>query len=409
MRTATKCVHIPEIRVENKPVTMPIFMTSTFECTPELFSEIIAQEIRNEGAYFEKSKKRFIYTRGSNPNQRALELALAELEGAEDAVSFSSGMGAIFQTFYALLKPGSRVLASKMLYGGTLDLLQDLRRFGIKIESVETWEEEKFKEAFEESKPDLIYIETPTNPLLDITSLELASELAEERSALLVVDNTFATPVLQNPIKFGANLVIHSATKYLSGHSDALAGVVAGERELVAKIRLRNFHAGNVLSPFAAWLVLRGIKTLHLRVFKQSENAMEIAMFLEKKGLMVYYPGLKSHRNHKIAKKQMRAFGGVLSFELPEGINPDEFLKRLKLFTPAVSLGGVESLAEAPALMSHFGKDLPKNLIRLSIGIEDVEDLKEDLEQALSQSETRGSSRFSKGQSHPGAKPLQHK
>ena len=335
-----------------------------------------------------------IYSRNSNPTTDLFEEKMAAFEGAERATGFATGMAAISTTLFALLNPGMEVVTIKDLYGATyLHFTGILPRFGINCHVFETEDTEGI-EACIDRGCDLLYLESPTNPTLKILDLERLIGFAAKKGAITVIDNTFATPINQLPIAMGADLVIHSATKYICGHGDVLAGVVCGKKELVEKVSRHRELTGPSLSAHAAYLMLRSLKTLGLRVQRQNDNALALAQFLEThpKVARVFYPGLQSHPNHDIAKKQMRGFGGVLSFELGGGYEAvKRFLPLLKYAYMAANLGQVETIAGPPSTTSHVelsdeeraAAGIPEGLIRYAVGIEDVEDLQEDLATAL--------------------------
>ncbi|MFS8579362.1 MAG: cystathionine gamma-synthase family protein [Novibacillus thermophilus] len=340
-----------------------------------------------------------IYGRMSNPTVRVFEEKVRLLEGAEDACSFATGMAAISSTLFAFLSPGDRVVTIKDTYGGTNKIfIETLPRFNVDVALCDTTDHDMIEREIAKGC-QLLYLESPTNPTMKVTDLERLAKAAHAAQALVVVDNTFATPINQLPLSLGADLVIHSATKYLGGHADALAGVVCGSHKLVKEVyHFREIH-GAALDPMAAYLMLRGMKTLHLRVRQQNENAMRIAQFLEEQPLVedVFYPGLASHDGHEIAKKQMSGFGGMLSFSLKGGIDSVRvFLPKLKYAHLAANLGAVETIAAPPRTSSHVENTLeerqamgiPEGLIRYSVGIEDADDLIDDLKQALEHLET---------------------
>lgn len=336
----------------------------------------------------------YIYSRNTNPTVRAFEEKVMALEGGEEATSFASGMAAISNTLFTLLSPGERVVSVKDSYGGTyLMFTEFLPRFGIQTTLCETTDQEGIEAAIGEGCR-LVYLESPTNPTLKVVDLARAIRDAHRVGALAVVDNTFATPINQNPLALGADLVIHSATKFLGGHADALGGVVCGNAELVRRIYHFREINGACLDPMAAYLLIRGMKTLHLRVAFQNESALRIARWLSEhpKVEKVYYPGLETHPQHEIAARQMRGFGGVLSFALRGGLDAvRKVLPRLRYAHLAANLGAVETLAGPPATTSHVectpeeraAAGIPEGLIRYSVGIEDTSDLIADLAQAL--------------------------
>jgi len=340
-------------------------------------------------------KSGHIYSRNTNPTVRVFEEKVRDLEGAEAATGFATGMAAISNTLFTLLSPGDRVVSIKDSYGGTSKLfLEFLPRFQIEVALCETTDHEEIERAIGQGCT-ILYLETPTNPTLKIVDIERLARAAHEVGASVVVDNTFATPINQSPLDLGADLVIHSATKFLGGHADALGGVVCGPSDLVGRIYHYREITGASLDPMAAYLLLRGIKTLHLRVERQNQSAMKIARFLERHPAVenVYYPGLESHLHHDIAKRQMTAFGGVLSFTIRGDFEAvRDFLPRLRYAHRAANLGAVETIAGPPSLTSHVectpeersALGIPEGLIRYSVGIEDVDDLIFDLDEALS-------------------------
>ena len=335
-----------------------------------------------------------IYSRNTNPTVQAFEEKVRLLEGAEAATSFATGMAAISNTLFTLLSPGERVVSVKDTYGGTNKIfLEFLPRFQIDVALCDTTDHEAI-EAEIARGCQVLYLESPTNPTLKVIDLARLAKAAHAVGAIVVVDNTFATPINQRPLELGADLVLHSATKFLGGHADALGGVVCGPRELVQRIYHYREITGAALHPMAAYLLLRGMKTLHLRIRQQNESALRIARFLEShpRVVRVYYPGLPTHENHDIARRQMRGFGGVLSFMLEGGFDAVRaFLPRLRYAHLAANLGAVETVAGPPATTSHVestpeereAMGIPEGLIRYSVGIEDPEDLIADLRQAL--------------------------
>jgi cystathionine gamma-synthase len=336
-----------------------------------------------------------IYGRNTNPTVQAFEEKVRLLEGGEAATSAATGMGVISSTLFALLRAGDRVVSIKDTYGGTSKLFFEfLPKFNVNATLCDTSDHAAI-EAEIAKGCRLVYLETPTNPTIKILDLERLSAAAKAVGAIVVVDNTFATPINQNPLHLGADLVLHSATKFLGGHADALGGVICGSRDLVKQIYHFREINGATLHPMAAYLLLRGMKTLHLRVARQNESALEIARFLFEHPAVarVYYPGLETHDNYEIACRQMRGFGGMLSFELKENTldAAKRFLPRLKFAHAAANLGAVETIVGMPATTSHVectaqeraAMGIPEGLIRYSTGIEDVRDLIADLKQAL--------------------------
>ena len=335
-----------------------------------------------------------IYSRNTNPTVAAFEAKVQALEGSQAATSFSSGMAAISNTLFALLSPGDRVVSVKDTYGGTSKLfLETLPRFGIRVTLCETSDHEAIIRAIRDGCT-LAYLETPTNPTLKILDLARLTSVARESGALSVVDSTFATPINQRPLALGADLVIHSATKFLGGHADALGGVLCGRADLVRKVFHYREITGAALEPMSAYLLLRGMKTLHLRIAQQNSSAMTIASWLSEHPAVnaVFYPGLVSHPHHEIARRQMSGFGGVLSFELKGGVEAVQpFLRNLRLVHRAANLGAVETIAGPPSTTSHVEctveeraeLGIPEGLVRYSVGIEATNDLIADLERAL--------------------------
>ncbi len=340
-------------------------------------------------------EKGHIYGRMSNPTVQSFEDKVKILEGAERCISFTTGMAAISNTIYTFLQPGDRIVTIKDTYGGTNKIfLEFLPKINVDVELCDTTDHDMLEREVGKGCK-MVYLETPTNPTLKVVDLQRIIKKAKEVGALVVVDNTFATPINQNPLEFGADLVIHSATKYLGGHADALGGVVCGSEELVNQVFHYREINGATLQPMAAYLLLRGMKTLDIRVQRQNENAMKVAQYLEKHPEVdaVYYPGLESNEGHEIAKKQMRGFGGMLSFTLKGGVEAvKEFMPKLKYAHRAANLGAVETTVGPPRTTSHVentpeerkAMGISEGLIRYSAGIEDINDLIADLEQAFS-------------------------
>ena len=336
------------------------------------------------------------YSRFANPTRTALEQALASIENGVRGLAFASGLAAT-DSVMKLLKPGDEVIAMDDLYGGTYRMFARIyQEFGIKFHFIDMTNFEKFQSLINENTK-LVWVETPTNPLMKLADIAEIAKITKKHNLLFAVDNTFATPYLQKPLDLGADIVMHSATKYLGGHSDVIAGaLIVKDEALGEKLHFAQFATGGTLGPMDSYLVLRGIKTLHLRVQRHCENGAKVAEYLvnHPKVASVYYPGLKSHPNHEIAKKQMiGGFGGMVSFTFKSGAKADaiKMLEKVKVFTLAESLGGVESLANHPALMTHASIPEEKrkeigitdDLVRLSVGVEDISDLLADLEQAF--------------------------
>lgn len=342
-----------------------------------------------------EKKEGYIYSRNSNPTVDVLEKKMAALEGTEAAISFSTGMAAISNSLFALVRPGDRIVTQMDTYGGTSKIfLKYLPEYGVDVKLCDTGDHESMEKEISRGCR-LVYLETPTNPTLKIVDLQRISAAARKQGAVTITDNTFSTPINTNPAELGVDLIIHSATKFLSGHADALGGILCGPSQLLKTINSFREINGAALHPMAAYLILRGIKTLHLRIREQNNNALKIAKYLKtNRGIKeVLYPGLPDHKDHEIAKKQMRGFGGILSFTITGGeTRINKVLDNLRLAKLAANLGAVETIAGIPATTSHVECSIeerkqlgiPEGLIRYSVGIEDPEDLIADLEQALS-------------------------
>ncbi len=329
----------------------------------------------------------------NTPNQEVIANKVAALENAERALPFSSGMAAISTSLFAFLQSGDHVVFQNEIYGGTHHLIQEeFSRYGIEYSFTKGLELSDFENEIRENTK-VIYLETPSNPLLSITDIEGVAVLAKNRSIVTMIDNTFASPINQTPLDLGIDLSIHSATKYLSGHSDISAGVVAGTKEYVDRIMYKGRNFGGNLSDFMCFLLERSIKTLALRVEKHNTNAQFVAESLDFNPLIkkVFYPGLPSHKNHDIAKRQMHGYGGMLSFDLDEALDAKLFQQKLSMIKPSMSLAGVESTIIQPSLTSHAllssqerkEQGISNNLLRLSVGLENKEDILSDIEQAL--------------------------
>jgi cysteine-S-conjugate beta-lyase len=378
MSNATKLIHSIPVDPLTGSISVPIYQTSTFV----------------QDAPWEH--KGYDYARSNNPTRAALEKIIAELEYGHAASAFASGLAAI-DAVVKLLESGDELLAVDDIYGGAFRLFTHIyAKFGIKVNYVDTTDVTNVIDAIN-SRTKLVWLETPTNPTLKISDIAAIAKIAHQNGALLCVDNTFASPALQQPIRLGADLVVHSATKYIGGHSDLIAGLVISKtEELGKKIKFIQNASGAILSPHDSWLVIRGVETLHLRVKEHSRNALVVAEFLQTHPAIdnVYYPGLATHVNHDIAARQQSGFGGVVSFTLKKDTEDaaKEVVCGTTLFKLAESLGGVKSLLCHPATMTH--KSIPAekrqaagvsdSLIRLSVGLEDVEDLVHDIDQALS-------------------------
>ena len=329
----------------------------------------------------------------NTPNQLALSRKISDLESAEDSILFGSGLGAVSSTMFSFLKSGDHVILHDSIYGGTINLVNtEFKKFNIDFSYIDINDVDLLKSTIKKNTR-IIYFETPTNPLLQIVDISLISSVAKENNIISIIDNTFASPINQNPINFGIDLVIHSATKYLGGHSDILAGSVSGTKEHIEKIKKSGINYGANLSDYTVWLLERSIKTLSVRVNAQNQNALDLAKFLDESPLIkkVFYPGLKNHLSHEIASKQMNGFGGMMSFEVTDKINSEDFVSDLKIISPTMSLAGVESSITSPSKTSHKKVDpqirkklgISDNLLRFSVGIEDIEDLMLDLDKSL--------------------------
>ncbi|GGG51141.1 cystathionine gamma-synthase [Epilithonimonas arachidiradicis] len=379
MKFNTKVIHGGQ---HHEPATgavnVPVFLTSTF-----------AQ--KSPGQLLSG----YEYSRGANPTRQALEDSLASIENGARGLAFGSGLAAI-DCVMKLLSPGDEVIAVDDLYGGSYRMFTRLfEKYQLKFTFIGFDNVEQLESVITD-KTKLIWLETPTNPLMKLVDIKMVSDAVKGKDILVAVDNTFATPYIQKPLDLGADIVMHSATKYLGGHSDVIAGaLIAKDAELGEKLHFIQFASGGILGPHDSYLVLRGIKTLALRMQRHSDNGFEIAKYLENHSLVdkIFYPGLSSHPQYDLATRQMTEFGGMVSFTFKSGKKEDaiKFLENIKVFTLAESLGGVESLANLPAMMTHASIPEDKrailgitdDLVRLSVGIEDAEDLIADLEQAF--------------------------
>jgi cystathionine beta-lyase/cystathionine gamma-synthase len=381
-RTDTRAVRGGvDLEKKNGPLATPIFQTSTFEVTD------------NEEQLRVTPTDQF-YTRYGNPTNTVAEKRIAELEGVDAALTFASGMGAITTTILALLKSGDHIVAQRDIYGGvTKFFTQWLPKLGIETTFVETTSHEEHGRAIQ-SNTKLLYLESPTNPTLRVVNLKAAADLSTHHGLISMIDGTFGTPINQHPADYGIDLIMHSGTKYLSGHTDLICGVVAGPGNLIEKIHGTRTTLGNCMDPHASWMLARGLKTLAVRVARQNENALQVAQFLEQhaKVRRVHYPFLKSHLQYEVAKEQMSGGGGIVTFEVKgSGEDARRASESMRLFTLAPSLGGVESLVSIPVLTSHamiepahrVQMGVTEQMIRLSVGIEDVNDLIADLDHAL--------------------------
>ena len=369
----TKLIHSGEdILVPEKPLEVPIYLTAGF-ITPSL-------------------ARMYLYSREANPTVTALEEKIAEIEGYQSAAAFSSGMSAISTTFITLLKPGDKMLIQRDIFSRTVVLARELsKKMGIDL--IESSPEEIIDNA-EKLKPDIVFVESVSNPLLKVVDLQELGKICKSQGTMLIVDNTIPTPINLRPSETGANIVIHSASKYLGGHNDIIGGIVAGEAELVEQIRDKRSDLGTIMDPFTSFLVIRGLKTLHIRMQHHNKNAEILAKNLQdnKKIARIYYPGLESHSSHAIAKKILKGYGGIVSIELKTDLEGTlRFMRELSIAKPAGTFGGPETLVSHPATMSHrhLSKEereamgIGDSLVRISVGLENIEDVIEDIEQAL--------------------------
>jgi cystathionine beta-lyase/cystathionine gamma-synthase len=366
---------------KNGPMATPIYQTSTFE-------------VADNDEQLRVTPTDHFYTRYGNPTNTVAERTVAQLEGVDAALTFASGMGAITTTIMALLKSGDHIVAQRDIYGGaTKFFTQWLPKMGIETTLVDTTEYDQHARAIRPNTK-LLYVESPTNPAVRVVDLKRVASLARQHNLISMIDATFGTPINQRPSELGIDLIMHSGTKYLAGHSDLICGVVAGSRELIDKIHSTRTTLGNCMDPHASWMLIRGLKTLAVRVARQNDNALRVAEFLSQhdKVRRVHYPFLKNHPQYAIAREQMSGGGGMVSFEV-EGTGDDarRLTESMRLFTLAPSLGGVESLVSIPVLTSHAMIDpehrkkmgVTEQMVRLSVGIENVDDLIADLEHAL--------------------------
>ena len=370
----TICVHTGEVKDEQfKGAVSPMFMSTSYA-----FDGV---DVKRYPRYF------------NTPNQEMLCQKIAALENSEDGLIFSSGMAAISAAMFAFLKTGDHVIIQQVIYGGTFNLIvSEFEKYGIEYSFTESDKAADFKSLLKVNTK-ILYIETPSNPLLGITDLDAIASLGKESGVITMIDNTFASPINQNPADFGIDIILHSATKYMGGHSDISAGAIAGSKEHIGQIWKTAINFGGNLSDQTVWLLERSLKTLNLRVKEQTKNAQRMAEYLEKHKNIerVYYPGLNSHLQHELAKRQMKGFGAMLSFELEEGIDAMDFQNALKLIKPSMSLAGLESTTVSPAQTTHallslqerLDRGIKDGLIRFSVGIEEPEDLIKDIEQAI--------------------------
>ena len=372
----TKCVHSGDLIDDRfKGATSPLFPSTAYD-----FINVIEDKYPR---YF------------NTPNQLALSKKIADLENCEDALLFGSGIAAIFSSLFSFIKSGDHVIFQSSIYGGTLNLvIKEFKKFNIKYSLIDSFDLKDYEKEIK-TNTKIVFIESPSNPLLKLIDLKSIAELCKKNNLISIIDNTFSSPINQNPSDFGIDIIIHSATKYLGGHSDILAGALASNKKYIQTIKESSINYGGNLSDYTVRLLERSIKTLSLRVAKQNENALKVAKFLfeHQKVNSVNYPGLKSHPDYELSQTQMKGFGGMLSFELNGLDEAIKFTRKIKLIKSAMSLGGVESTICSPTLTSHskISKEerekigIFDGLLRFSVGIEDFEDIKNDLDQALSQ------------------------
>ena len=384
-KLATKVIHAGHIKDSSGALVTPLCQSATF----------VFDSAQQGGARFAGDETGYIYTRLGNPTTAELERKMAELEGAAAAAATASGMAAVSSALLANLSQGDHLVASKAVYGCTFSLMTtQLNKFGIDVSLVDFKDLDAISAAITE-KTKVLFCETPVNPHLDVFDLDALVFIAKKHGLISIIDNTFMTPLLQQPLAHGVDLVVHSATKYLNGHGDVIAGIICGSDEQIEKIKFETMKdLGGVLSPHDAWLILRGLKTLDVRMERHCDNAEKVVEYLlsHPKVLKVYYPGIEGSYGQYLLGKQMRRGGGVIAFELDADLDLSiEFINSLQLFSIAVSLGDAESLIQHPASMTHATYDknqreaagIGENLLRISVGLESVEDLIVDLEQGL--------------------------
>ncbi|MDO8726163.1 MAG: PLP-dependent aspartate aminotransferase family protein [Candidatus Methanoperedens sp.] len=379
---STRAIHAGEKKSELRAMVPPIYQTAPF----------VFNDAAHGARLMSGKEKGYVYSRGLNPTTEVLEEKIADLEGGEAALSQASGMAAISAAVFASVKSGDHVIADEVIYGSTYDLFVDLAKFGVKVSFVDTSDLNSLENAFL-AETKLVFFETPANPTMKLTDIKAVSDIAHEKGAQVMVDNTFMTPYYQRPLSLSADVVVHSATKYLNGHGDTMGGIVVGKSTFISSTRHTAKNIGGALSPFNAWLIIRGMKTLAVRMERHNSNAMEVARFLEghEKIECVLYPGLMSFPQKDLADKQMTGYGGMVAFVLKTAGDVPLFLNSLKLCTLAVSLGETSTLVQHPASMTHaviprenrLKYGIPDELVRMSVGLEDVEDIIADVKQAL--------------------------
>ncbi|NVM53083.1 MAG: PLP-dependent transferase [Candidatus Helarchaeota archaeon] len=380
---ATRAIHGSDVaKGEHAPISTPIYQTTTFDVKRVLKGET-------------KVRPEFIYTRGGNPTTREFEQKIANLEHTEKGFAFASGMGAISGTILSLLKSGDELITDHEVYGGTWSLFTHyIKNYGIKVHFINMADETQIEDTITENTR-MLYTESPMNPTLKLVDLKRVAEIAKEHDLITVIDNTFCSPYNQTPIDFGIDYVIHSCTKYIGGHGDALGGITVGTSKNVIKIMSESMDLGSTLSPFNAWLFLRGLKTLEIRMERHNANALELAQFLETKDKVerVLYPGLPTHPQYELAKTQMNGNSGIVTFYLKKGSNVTNFIKNLEIPAYTVSLGDAETFIEDPFSLTHFSVarkvkkaiGITKYMLRVSVGLENIEDLIDDFQSAFNQ------------------------
>jgi methionine-gamma-lyase len=379
---STRAIHSGEREEETGAVTTPIYQTAPFKF----------KNAAHAARVMAGKEKGYVYSRGLNPTTEVLEEKIADLEGGEVALAQATGMAAISAAVFTEVKAGDHMIADEVIYGNTYDLFVDLGKFGVKVSFIDTSEAKNVEDAFRPNTK-LVFFETPANPTMKLTDIKAVSDISHEKGATVMVDNTFMTPYFQQPLSLGADVVVHSATKYLNGHGDTLGGIIVGSSDFIKRARHTSKNMGGAISPFNSWLILRGMKTLPVRMDRHNENAMAVAKYLRghEKLENVIYPGLKDNPQYDIARKQMRGAGGMIAFLLKDASDVPAFLDALKLCTLAVSLGETGTLIQHPATMTHavvprekrIKYGIADELVRLSVGLEDAEDIIEDLKQAL--------------------------
>ena len=379
---STRSIHAGEKHEETGSVTTPIYQTAPFKF----------KNAAHAADLMGGREKGYIYSRGLNPTTEVLEEKMADLEGGEAALAQTTGMAAISAAVFTSVKGGDHVIADEVIYGSTYDLFVDLKKFGVDVTFIDTSDVQNVEDACcKDTK--LVFFETPANPTLKLTDIKAVCDIAHERGAAVMIDNTFMTPYLQKPLTLGADVVVHSATKYLNGHGDTLGGIIVGSSDYIKSARHTAKNIGGSITPFSSWLIIRGMKTLPIRMDRHNENAMAVAKFLEghDKVEKVIYPGLPGHPQYGLAKEQMSGAGGMIAFMLKDAKDVPVFLDSLELCTLAVSLGETATLIQHPATMTHavvpredrIKYGITDELVRLSVGLEDARDITDDLEQAL--------------------------